>query len=299
MYLNIKDISLAYNINFDNYDYDLVLDIFNNKTEDISKYNLEDPKVLNILGFYYLYLKKDKESMKECYLRAIELGDVESMKNLGDYYNFIDFDYEKMIIYYNMAIKLNYTKAMINLSNYYMKMRRFDKMKKYSLMATKLNDTEAINNLGYYYFRFEVNYSLAKYYFELSAKLNNASGNHNLGAYYLLIENDLLNGITFLLKALKLEYKESYSILLTVSNKLLLYNFLKNEKDKNYLIEKMLLELENSESVINFKNKLENSKIVKECCICFENRKILNLSCGHELCEDCFCKVNKCYLRCY
>ena len=98
--------------------------------------------------------------MKQCYLMAIKLANVDSMYNLGWYYQCVEKNYPLMKQYYLMAIEKGDSDAMNNLGKYY----EYELMEKYYLMAIEKGDSNAMNNLGYHYSHEENNYELTKKY---------------------------------------------------------------------------------------------------------------------------------------
>ena len=147
----------------------IIFDIFDNNNIN---YDLNDSKILNILGIYYELKMENYDEMKKYYLMAIELNNVEAMYNLGFYYQYIEKNYDEMKKYYLRAIKLNNVDSMFELGYYYKSIEKnYSKMKKYFLMvvefnniANKLNNIYAIIQLNNYYRFKEKKYSLCLEY---------------------------------------------------------------------------------------------------------------------------------------
>ena len=157
MFSSLEEITLKYNMNFNdehNKYINEILDVFNGK---IDKYkNSEDRFILNMIGIYYHFMGHDSELMKKYYLMAIDLGQKSAMNDLGYYYHFTEKNYDLMKKYYLMAIELgNYT-AMNNLSHYYRYIERnHEMMKKYYSMAIESGYDEAriaLSDIKKYYY---------------------------------------------------------------------------------------------------------------------------------------------------
>jgi hypothetical protein len=170
MFSSLEEITLKYNMNFNdehNKYINEILDVFNGK---IDKYkNSEDRFILNMIGIYYHFMGHDSELMKKYYLMAIELGYDNAMYNLGRRYHFVEKNYELMKKYYLMAIDLGQKSAMNDLGYYYhFTEKNYDLMKKYYLMAIELGNYTAMNNLSHYYRYIERNHEMMKKYYSMA-----------------------------------------------------------------------------------------------------------------------------------
>src|SRR5438128_657995 len=104
MFTSLQQISDAYGITF--YERDLkytdnIIAIHNGNLE----IDEQNPNLLNSLGIYHYSVTKDYVQMEKCYLKAIELGNVDAMTSLGIYHQAVSEDYDQMMKYYLMAIE--------------------------------------------------------------------------------------------------------------------------------------------------------------------------------------------------
>ena len=55
----------------------------------------------------------------------------------------------------------------------------------------------------------------------------------------------------------------------------------------------------NNNNIKEYKNKINiNQDNIKDCIICYETLLHIPLNCGHEICINCFCFIDKCFYRC-
>ncbi len=104
----------------------------------------------NNLGALYA-ANNDNGKAEECYLDAIEKGNIDALNNLGMLYS-DDDAYEKAEMYYLKAIKNGNTDAIFNLAHGYNKNGNYKKSEKYYLKAIELEDIDAFNNLAAQYY---------------------------------------------------------------------------------------------------------------------------------------------------
>jgi TPR repeat protein len=201
--------------------------------------------------------------MKKYYLMAIEKGYAKAMNNLGCYYKNVEKDYEQMKIYYLMAIEKGYVKSMNHLGYYYQDIEEdYDKMKEYYLRAINKGDSNAMNNLGVYYQDIEKDYNKMTEYYLMAIEKGHINAIINLGYYYQ-------------------------------NNKIGFYTLLVNIENKNNLIHDKINELASDLLIINYKKNKNN---IHECDVCLESKINIQLSCNHEICIDCFPKLDNCHL---
>jgi len=83
------------------------------------------------------------------------------------------------------------------------------------------------------------------------------------------------------------------------SNDLKYYNWLNSLNNKNDTISNIITRLSESDKVKEYLNKIENNlSNIKKCIVCYDTDIHIGLYCGHEICSNCYCKVNMCYYRC-
>jgi TPR repeat protein len=166
-----------------------LLEIFNSEIngEELNpnKFNLNNPTILNNIGFYYLIVKKDVERAKEFYYKAIELNDHDAIYNIGclcqecgdydqmkyyylktmddkkhnsasaayrlaDYYETIEFNTKECIECYLFANEHGCESSLNNIGHHYHNIGDFAKAIEYSQMSIdKFNSAHSMRNLAY------------------------------------------------------------------------------------------------------------------------------------------------------
>uniref|UniRef100_A0A6C0H5C5 RING-type domain-containing protein n=1 Tax=viral metagenome TaxID=1070528 RepID=A0A6C0H5C5_9ZZZZ len=270
MFENIDEIEKKYGLIISKRinDEKIILSIFNSLELKEEDYNLNDSNILVFIGIYYRHVKKDNENAKKYYLMAIEKGNAYGMNNLGYLYYDMEKDYENAKKYYLMAVEKGNDCAMYNLGYLYYNIEKdYENAKKYYLMAVeKGDDHDAMYNLGCLYYDIKKDYNNAKKYWLMAYEKGN---------------DCVMNNIK------------------RIMNNLELYISLKEMINKTELIENEIKELKKVKKVNEYENKLmyfRKLNNIKYCEICFENDKLhLLMECGgHDICEYCFVKVEKC-----
>lgn len=233
MYTSVEEILDKYNIIIENEYYDIILDIFNGRNDNLY---LKDSEILNLLAVYYMYEIKDKEISKEYYLLAIDFGNIHAMNNLGYYYYLIK-DYENMKIYYLMAIELGNFNSLKNLLTYFCEIEDYNNLEKYfslvnlNILQSKHTDFiySVINFLANLYYLIEDYEKMEKYYL-MGIELGDTKAMNNLGYYYSQNgEYELME--KYLLMAINLGCS------MALLNIIEIFNFIKNiEKFDEYII---------------------------------------------------------------
>uniref|UniRef100_A0A6C0H5C3 RING-type domain-containing protein n=1 Tax=viral metagenome TaxID=1070528 RepID=A0A6C0H5C3_9ZZZZ len=308
MFKNIEEIEKKYGliINKKINNEKILLSIFNSLEIREEDYDLNDLNVLVIIGLYYRDVKKDYENAKKYYLMAVEKGNANGMNDLGYLYHIVEKDYENAKKYYLMAVEKGNDSAMNNLGNLYHNVEKdYENAKKYYLMAIENGCNMAMNNLGYLYYNVEKDYENAKKYYLMAIEKGNANAMNNLGYLYHFVEKDNENAKKYYLMAIEKgnELAINNLGLLCGKNYLKMYVCLKEIKNRNELIENEITNIRKKRRIIEYENKLmyfRKLNNIKYCEICFENDKLhLLMECGHDICKDCFVKVEKCpYCRC-
>ena len=274
MFTSLEDIYIHYKFikeSIDKYKLieDYILQLFNN---DIVDLDTNDELKLLWNGIYYQNKIKDYSKTKQYYQMAIDVGNDNAMANLGRYYQEVEKDYELMKQYYQMAIDAGNSDAMNNLGNYYEYVEKnYVLMKQYYLMAIDKGNLYAMHNLNNYYANDKL-----EFYKEL-IKIEN--------------KNDLI-----LNKINELEQLEQIQIY--KNDKLELYKKLIKIENKNDLILNEINELEQLKPIRIYKNKVRlftRLNNYAQCVLCLEDNVInIDLSCGHEVCIDCYNSNLKC-----
>jgi tetratricopeptide (TPR) repeat protein len=320
---------LKYNLSYKKYQ-DVIYDIFINNNIKETK----DHYILNIIGEYYYYVKKDYEQSVKYFFESINQGNnSDAMYNLGNYYYIIKKDYEQMEKYYLMSIQFNNPYAVNNLGCYYFDKKDYIQMKKYYQAAVELNNPAIMNNLGYYYQHIEKDYeqmkkyyqlainlndssamnNLAHYYFiekdyeqmkkyyNLAIQFNNETSMYNLGDYYQNIEKNYIEAIKYIIMLIKLNNIKGiklFNIIKQNINLIEFYNQVSCIKEKNEQINQLINYLSNIKIIHIYKNKLtysKNNNVKADCPICLEKDKLALLyDCMHSVCSDCYPTYSDC-----
>ena len=196
----MEDLIDYYLLYFDNKIYEnytnIIREIFiSNNLRYGFRYDLNDCKILNIIGLYYKNREKNYGEMKKYFLMAINLNDAEAMCNLGDYYLFVEKNIDEMEHYLKMAINLNHIKSMCILAQYYKNIGKYDLMKQYFNMAVKLDSCCAMLSLGHFYQTVEINYEEMKKYYFMTVKFNNETTLNFINVFKIEIQHYLLKNI--------------------------------------------------------------------------------------------------------
>ena len=143
----------------------------------------ENPIAIFNLGIHYYY-QNNISKMKECYLKAFDLGESDAMINLGEYYLLFENNLDKVRECYEKALEKDNPNALYCLGEYYYHIGNIQKM----LYYMEKGDSEAMNYLGEYYESLR-DYSKMIMYYERGVKEGNIICMKNLANYYKKIGN--------------------------------------------------------------------------------------------------------------
>lgn len=208
------------------------------------------------LNFHNNKLYKE---MKEAYLIAIELQNSSAMNGLGNYYD-DNGVIEEMLKYYLMASEYDNVASLYNLGRYYYEVHQYEEMKNYFERVIKLGDIDSMYDLAIYY-----------------QKINDID---NFKKYYLLAINTENNITTNFVNDGILEF-----------NVLLVSNMLEtiNNPSQNVINKLNIIKKSNEYNI--YKNKIQlftRLNNIDNCIICFEDKLLIDLHCGHCFCVDCY-----------
>ena len=322
MAIDVGDSYAMYNLgNYYKYiekDYELM------KKYYLMAIDVGDSDAMNNLGNYYQDVEKDYELMKKYYSMAIDDGNSDAMINLATYYQDVEKDYPEMKKYYLMAIDAGNKFAMYNLAYYYQYVEKdYSEMKKYYGMAIDAGYTNAMYILGNYYYLIEKDYQLMKQYYLMAIdvinqnimdnldnldNLNHSLMNYclsscmnNLGYYYQEIEKDYQMMKQYYLMAIEkncLKAMDNLENYYSDNDVVEFYKELLKIKIKNDLVQNKINELEQLKPIQIFKNKVRlftRLNNYTQCALCLEDNVInIDLSCGHEVCINCYNSNTKC-----
>ena len=301
-FLNICIICKSYCEKYDSKNI-FIVDFINNPTIKLDY--VYDSIELDIIGLYYQHIEKDYNLMKKYYLMAIDEDNDMAMNNLGYYYKYIEKDYNLMKKYYLMAIDKGNDISMNNLGCYYFEIEKdYELMKKYYFMTISKDNSLAMYNLAFYYQLIEKDYNLMKKYYLMAVSEGNLDAMNNLGYYYEKIEKDHEQAKKYYLMAISKGDSDAMNNLVDYykNNLFELYLLLNSIEDKNLIIIDKIKNLKKTnKDIIYFENKVKLfSKLnnYSKCPLCL-NDDVLNidLSCGHEICIDCYRPQLKCYYQ--
>lgn len=238
-------------------------------------------RAMNRLAYYYQKIQ-DYDNMQRYYLLAISHGNSSAMNNLGMYYYELH-DYDLALKYYTLAIEKGSPCGANNLAIYYQEHKDYDAMLKYYLLAIENDDSNAMFNLGLYYQTIKDYDAMFKYYL-LAIEHDNMDAAKNLGNYYRKME----------------QYDEAIKYyLLSIDDNTANFNYCLSKiavcEPNLLLAHRKYLNKGNSARLndVMVKNiRTSASEPKKKCHICFEKMLCVKLLCNHELCTECFCKIN-------
>ena len=139
-------------------------------------------------------------------------------------------------------------------------------MRKYYLQSINKNDTKSIYDLGIYFHEIQ-DYNTMLRYFILSFQHNDIRPHKLLIKYF--------------------------------NNNLIYYNWLNSINNRNETIYKIIMEMNEITEVKIYLEKINNNlSNIKECIICYDTKININMYCGHEICVNCYCKIDCCYYKC-
>uniref|UniRef100_A0A6C0H6I5 RING-type domain-containing protein n=1 Tax=viral metagenome TaxID=1070528 RepID=A0A6C0H6I5_9ZZZZ len=301
MFENIEEIEKKYKIKFSDiieYDETMVLSIFNSLEMGEEEYDLDNSNMLVVIGLYYFHIKKDYKNAKTYYLMASEKGNYEGTHKLGYLYYNIENDRMNAKKCYLMVIEKGIEKGMYNLGYLYYKEKDYDNAKKYYLMAIEKGHVISMYNLGEIYHSVEKDYDNAKKYYLMAIEKGYVNAMNNLGSLYYN-KKDNVNAKKYWLMAIEKGCANAINNIKRIMNEIELYFCLKEMENKNELIENEIKRLKKTKKVNEYENKLiyfGELNNIKNCEICLDNDKLhLLMECGrHDICKDCFIKVEKC-----
>ena len=260
----------------------------------------DNADALYYLGLYYQNVQKDYDLMKKYYLMAIDKGNAVALYFLASYYLITEKDYDLMKKYFLMAIDKDNIDAMYYLGLYYRNTEKdYDLMKRYFLMAIDKGNDNAMYDLGCYYLITENDYELMNKYYLMAVDKGNVNAMYDLGCYYKEIKDYKLMLKYFVLCFQNNDSKPNNILLNYFKNKLVYYNWLKALNNKNETIYKIIMEMNNITEVKIYLQKIYNNlSNIKECIICYDTNINIDMYCGHQICINCYCKIDCCYYKC-
>lgn len=250
--------------------YGLYLEIMEKNYVEMKKYYVKAIELgfvdsMYRLGYHCEHVEKNYDMMKMCYLMAIDRKCLNAMYQLGYYHYLIDKDYDLMKKYYLMAIALNHSGAMNDLALYYGHVEKdYEMMRKYFMMAIDRKNALAMYNFGYYYKEMENNYDMMKYYYLKAIELKQVNAMYDLADYYDSMEKNYSLMKEYYLMAINHGHEISFEILLNKCdfNLLALYKLLMEvpeDSRSDYLKAKLAL-LEEDKAIKSFSNKIRMFK---------------------------------------
>jgi len=288
------------------YDYelpytDLILEMYNNPDIKPENYDLENHIILNLIGQYYHFICINYEEAKKYYLLAIAKDNKDSMFSLANYYKVVEKNYEEMIKYYLLIIEKNTDDAkhaMNDLANYYYYQDDYEEMIKYHLMAIEKGSICSMKSLGHYYYQIKSYEEMIKYY-TMAFDVGDIESIDYLANYYRQIK-DYKKMEKYCLILIEHNNLSALNILnIYYENDLTFYHILSNLENKSDIVIEKINTLLKCPIVSEYIEKVNTTKDnIHECLICCNNLQHITFNCGHEICINCYCLVNKCYYRC-
>jgi TPR repeat protein len=188
--MNLHQLEIKYCLTFkDNLELENeIIKIFNSDELKVEDYDLNNPKILNLIGCYYIKVLSNMNESEKFFKLASNLGYFESIYNLSNHFMLenIDFILEKIEIIQNNSYKQQIYK---NIGTYYKINKNYELMKKYYLIAIELGCYISMNNLAYHYQYIEINIELMLKYYNLAIENKFYLSSKNLAIYYYGISN--------------------------------------------------------------------------------------------------------------
>jgi hypothetical protein len=269
-----------------------------------------------IYEMYIYYLKNDAELAEKYYLLSVNKGNVIIVECFGDCCCKLNCccklknnSSELAEKYCLMAIENGYDYALCELGTLYYVVKKYELMEKYYLMAIEKNISDAMYNLGQYYRYIIKNYKLMEKYYLMAIDLKHSTALDSIISYYKNEKNNdrvikyylfgIQNNICRTGRYVKC--CEKY-----LNDNLKCYHILSNleNTENNDHLKKTLKRLKNTNEVKCYLNKIKlfrklNNFPEEICVVCHESNKLhIDLNCGHTLCKDCYCYIDKCYYNC-
>ena len=286
------------------------------------KIYLYNIKVLNNkVLFYYANLTKNKDEAIKYYKMAIEKGNVDAMNNYAILIE--NENKDEASKYYKMAIEKQYVRSMYNYAILIQNENK-DEAIKYYKMAIEKGDIGSMNNyailienenkdeaIKYYKMAIEKGSGYAMYNYACIIQNENKDeaikyylmaidkGNTNaMNNYASLIENKNKDeAIKYYFMAIEYGHSGSLKRCLIKDGKLQVYYYLSRCKNTDFILTN-IKELEKDKTIFYYKRKLQCMSKVDTCIICFEETTVIPRECCHYYCSACYCKIDKCCMRC-
>ena len=291
--------------------------------DNTEKYLILSIEKGDLSSYYYLanlYNEmKNIEKAEIYYKLAIKYGDIKAIRNLALLYQF-DKKYENAIKYHLLAVENKLYISYNDLGNiYFIEGCCNLALKNWLLGFKKIKDLNCVFNLGLYYYQDIKDYQLSKKYYLILID-NFEKFNKDKGCYSGYRKNpknnhsriqflSILATIYFMEKNYEsaLKYWKigvEYGCKNSLKNIIIYYILMKEDYENG--LRYFFLNYNNNLKVIKaitlkfniFLPELKlynNKKYGEECHICFEKKMLVLFDCGyHELCKNCYIKINKC-----
>jgi tetratricopeptide (TPR) repeat protein len=239
------------------------------------------------------------KQLESNYLHQLDNGSTYTVYELKNYYNqqektnFRVKKYERTIIknLFIIARETNDIELLENISNYYCDNRKYIRMKKccMSILEKDVHNITA-NICLTKYFKYINNYEKMMYH------------------YNMIIDKStyILNEIAFYYEDIKNCYEVIKYYLINIDKKDTTAMFLLGyyyEEIQNYDSAKKYYEMALNNNISNIYHDIINKSLykinsMKECLICYNINIHTSFTCGHEICINCFTRVDNCYYRC-
>lgn len=172
------------------------------------------------------------------------------------------------------------------------------------------SNRRVLYNFGNFYEENKDYPNMLKYY-HLAGERDDSDSYFRIALYYLNVVKDKKLGLEFYLKGVELLKIDIEPVLEGFNNKPLINHLPKRYKDFNHFellellesipspsesVRKIMKALGEKESIIVYKNKIRIFKRLKnilDCQICYEKKLNIDLTCGHEICVDCYKQIYK------
>lgn len=257
-------------------------------------------------GIYLEEIESNAELAIKYYKMATEYSNSYAYYKLG---NIIIKENENNVIsdeakeYFILGIKMSNIMCLMRLIYYYLDEEKdYDSVVKYADLFYEIHDDKKqAGNILYNIMSKFNEYDIGIKYIDLLISAGYEEAKITMAEFYLDIVKNQQIGISILLELAQKGNPEAFGVLRdkVSSNQLQFYFWLKRMEFDNKLKQLLITGLESTAMVQDYHRMVqENSSKVQECFICYNQRVMVNFSCGHTVCERCYVNMNQCYYKC-
>jgi len=267
--------------------------------------NLHSNSMLHY-GVYWEEIEFNAELAIKYYKMAIEYSNSYACYKLGNIMikanenNVMDNEAKE---YYVLGIKMSNVMCLMRLLHYYLDIEKdYESVIKYADLFYETYNDKRLAGYVLYEFMSKFNeYGIGIKYIDLLISAGYEEAKITMAEFYLDIVKNSEIGVNILLELVQKGNPEAFNMFRDkiCSNQLQFYFWLKRIEFGNELTQLLITGLESTDMVQDYYHMVQsNSSKIQECFICFNERIMVNFSCGHVVCERCYVNMNQCYYKC-